>query len=161
MVDGTARGAVMSDLNKSSSVHAVNGFIAIEGDDVPLPPPPMKKPRTVAAVGGIENKSQTPSECTTDSGANITAKHHKFNARQIRAVRALLRHRFVWRSDMDGIVGTTNSPYLIQLLRELGIPIETERISKTDRDGKSTKPGRYSLGAGAVERLAELGWNHG
>lgn len=93
--------------------------------------------------------------------AVITPKPHKFNARQIRAIKALLRHQFVWRSEMDSIVGTTNAPYLIQGLRELGIHIETERISKIDRDGKATKPGRYSLAAGAVERLAALGWSHG
>jgi len=75
------------------------------------------------------------------------------NPRELRVIQALLvRPRR--REDVDAIAGASNGPDLISNLRDL-FPksddrneyIACERIHFTDRDGRSCRPGVYSLTA--------------
>lgn len=75
----------------------------------------------------------------------------KLNQRKHRAVAALLRGP-VMREELDRAAGVSNGPALVRDLRALGLDIECELVRKIDRDGRSVKPGRYSL----TERDREL-----
>ena len=69
------------------------------------------------------------------------------NYRMIRLVRALLRGP-VTREDADRIAGCSNSPDLIADIRRLGpgrMHLVCTLFTVTDRDGKVSRPGRYSL----------------
>lgn len=67
--------------------------------------------------------------------------------RMIRLVHALLRGP-VTREDADRIAGCSNSPDLIADIRRLGlghIHLVCTLFTVIDRDGKVSRPGRYSL----------------
>ena len=69
------------------------------------------------------------------------------NSRMIRLVRALLRGP-VTREEADRIAGCSNSPDLIAYIRRLGLGRENlvcTLFTVIDRDGKVSRPGRYSL----------------
>ena len=62
----------------------------------------------------------------------------------MRATTAMLSGH-VDRPDLDKIVGTTNAPEYVRLLRDLGLTIDMERINCRDRDTMRTWYGRYHL----------------
>jgi len=67
--------------------------------------------------------------------------------RMIRLVHALLRGP-VTREDADRIAGCSNSPDLIADIRRLGLGrkhLVCTLFTVIDRDGKVSRPGRYSL----------------
>lgn len=67
--------------------------------------------------------------------------------RMIRLVRALLRGP-VTREDADRIAGCSNSPDLVADIRRLGLGrkhLVCTLFTVIDRDGKVSRPGRYSL----------------
>lgn len=66
------------------------------------------------------------------------------NPRHLRALHELLR-RTVWREELDSIAGTSNSPELVAELRRRGLEIPCQRALSTDRDGRESRPGKYSL----------------
>lgn len=69
------------------------------------------------------------------------------NQRMIRLVRALLRGP-VTREDADRIAGVSNSPDLVSDIRRLGLGrthLVCTLFPVTNRDGKVSRPGRYSL----------------
>lgn len=64
------------------------------------------------------------------------------NPRHLRAIAALLK-RPISRQELDSVAGAANSPELIAELRRRGLPIQCERITFIDRDGKKCHPGVY------------------
>lgn len=66
------------------------------------------------------------------------------NPRHLRAITALLK-RPIPRESLDKLAGCSNGPELIAELRRRGLEIPCERIKFTDRDGKTCRPGVYSL----------------
>lgn len=78
--------------------------------------------------------------------------------RQARVILALLQQPAgIFREDIDRIAGASNGPEIISQLRhEWGIEIETERVERTDRDGRACKPGKYRLAGKGWERASEL-----
>lgn len=95
-----------------------------------------------------------------DSGAHSIQGSCKFtgtcNPRHIRALRELVRCNFVWRESLDDIAGTSNSPDLVAALRRRGLDLPCERVVCADRDGRESRPGRYSLTA--ADRRMVLRW---
>lgn len=49
------------------------------------------------------------------------------------------------RETLDRIAGASNGPNIIMELRRMGLEIECERIKCLDRDGRTCRPGRYTL----------------
>lgn len=79
------------------------------------------------------------------------------NQRMIRLVRALLRGP-VTREDADRIAGCSNSPDLIADIRRLGLGrkhLVCTLFTVIDRDGKVSRPGRYSLTSEGCAMLTE------
>jgi hypothetical protein len=77
------------------------------------------------------------------------------NPRHLRAILELLRRK-VWREDLDAVAGASNGSELVAQLRRLGLEVPCDRVLCTDRDGKETRPGRYSLTA--ADRRKVLRW---
>lgn len=77
------------------------------------------------------------------------------NPRHLRAIHALLS-RTVWREELDSIAGTSNSPDLVAALRRRGLEIPCHRTLTTDRDGRESRPGRYSFSP--ADRRLVLRW---
>ena len=64
--------------------------------------------------------------------------------RQKRALMALMNGPMM-REYLDQIVGCSNAPELIAVLRRKGLSIPCELVEKFDKDGNVCRPGRYSL----------------
>lgn len=64
--------------------------------------------------------------------------------RQARVLSALLDQPMM-REALDRIAGASNSPDIIFKLKQRGLEFNCERIKMIDRDGKVTRPGKYSL----------------
>ncbi|NYT61451.1 hypothetical protein H0A66_03815 [Alcaligenaceae bacterium] len=77
------------------------------------------------------------------------------NSRELRALSVLI-DRPVMREELDRITGTSNAPDLVFGLRFKGLDIPCERLKAVDRDGKTCRPGRYSLSP--ADRRAVLDW---
>lgn len=77
------------------------------------------------------------------------------NSRELRALTALLE-RPRMREAMDGVTGASNTPDLVLGLRKKGLEIPCERLKAIDRDGKTCRPGRYSLTPS--DRRAVIAW---
>lgn len=111
-------------------------------------------PRSEEAPSGANARGPKDQQQHEDSAAGAPAQqeesgtgarfHGTGNQRHLRAIRALLRGP-VERIDLDDIIGCTNAPYVIQELRGMGLELPCERITVKDRDGKTCRPGRYSL----------------
>ena len=84
------------------------------------------------------------------------------NPREYRILKAL-SNKIIWRRDLDDIAGANNSPQHIKELRERGLDIPCERVSIIDRDGKKSRPGRYSFTKTdkATIREALKAWENG
>lgn len=78
------------------------------------------------------------------------------NPRHIRALRELVRCNFVWRESLDAIAGTSNSPDLVAELRRRGLDVPCVRVVCSDRDGRETRPGRYSLTVADRRKVLQL-----
>lgn len=78
------------------------------------------------------------------SASNFNTKSRKIGSYLRRTISALLTGK-VDRSDLDKLVGTTNSPMFILGARELGLKIKMEKIFCKNRDGRQIWRGRYSL----------------
>lgn len=80
----------------------------------------------------------------------------KMCPRQLRVAHALLvaGESWTWREDIDRIAGASNGPAVIQALRRKGIEIDIWTAERTDRDGKSCKPGQYRLTLKGIDVLA-------
>lgn len=94
------------------------------------------------------------------SAPNSANFNRPLTPRQKRALDALMPGDLVAREAMDRIVGASNSPHTIMELRRLGLGddgIETIREEVKDRDGRSTRPGRFRLTAVGRQRAIELG----
>ncbi len=78
------------------------------------------------------------------------------NPRKIRALAALARGD-VMRTDLDNLVGATNSPQVVSELRGTGWIITCERVPMIDRDGRHTYPGMYSLAYSQRQRAISAG----
>lgn len=74
------------------------------------------------------------------------------NPRHLRVIRALLRAP-VARIELDRVAGCTNGPDLIGQLRGLGLSLPCERVTVKDRDGRTSRPGRYSLTGDDCKRV--------
>jgi hypothetical protein len=68
------------------------------------------------------------------------------NPRQLRAIAVLMR-RPIPRTNLDDVVGASNSPELVAELRRRGLEVPCERIVFIDRDGYTCRPGVYSFTA--------------
>lgn len=97
----------------------------------------QKSPAPVAAGCEAQYQNNRPDYITI-------ARQIKANRRYMRATTAMLSGH-VDRPDLDKIVGTTNAPEYVRLLRELGLTIEMERIKCNDRDAMRTWYGRHHL----------------
>ena len=106
-------------------------------------------PAAGQANGGVEQQAKQRDKYTTIL-ARIAA-----SPRYVRASNALIAAP-VSRRKMDAIVGTTNAPHYIQMLRELGLSILTERVRVTDRDKRPTWFGVYHLDKHDRQRLREM-----
>lgn len=85
-----------------------------------------------------------------------------FNPRQRRVIDALVAAPAGLRRDViDRVAGCSNGPAVIQCLRaKLGQDaIDMHLIEVTDRDGKTARPGMYSMTAEGRARLAQ--WEAG
>jgi len=113
----------------------------------------QKSPAPVAAGCEAQYQNKQPDYSTI-------ARRIKANRRYSRTAGAILSGP-VDRPDLDKIVGTTNSPEYVRLLRELGLTIDMERINCRDRDTMRTWYGRYHLSKadrdGLRHALAMLG----
>jgi hypothetical protein len=49
------------------------------------------------------------------------------------------------REYLDQVVGCSNAPQLIAVLRRKGLSIPCELVERFDKDGNICRPGRYSL----------------
>lgn len=83
----------------------------------------------------------------------------RFTPRQRRAIDALLPGAWIAREALDSITGAANSPETVaQLRRHLGQEaIETQHMEAVDRDGQTTRPGRYRLTAAGRVQLRNRG----
>lgn len=78
--------------------------------------------------------------------ALIDTRLYDLNPRETRLIKTLLKHNEVSRHDLDHEIGAANSPDVVmRLRRKLEIEIPMVKRTLIDRDGKSTKPGYYSL----------------
>lgn len=84
--------------------------------------------------------------------------NRKFTPRQERVLAALLAAPAgIFREEIDRISGASNGPEVIaQLRHQWGVGIDTERVERTDRDGKPCKPGKYLLTPQGRQRASEL-----
>ena len=92
---------------------------------------------------------------TGNTDTSLTAKQAHLSPRQARLLRALLQAPLM-REAADRITGASNSPDWIMRLRRLGLVIHCERILRTDRDGKTCWPGRYSLAPESLPKALRL-----
>ena len=87
----------------------------------------------------------------------------RFSRRQQRVLDALLlTSGRLPREVIDQLAGASNGPSIIARLRgKLGHDaIETSITEVVDRDGKTSRPGRYRLTAEGRARLAQWGIGH-
>lgn len=96
----------------------------------------------------IARPRKTESSAHVNNGRNLTP-------RQRRVIVALLKGA-VWREGIDAVAGASNGPHVIMELRRKGLAIDCKRIERIDRDGRPTKPGRYSLCQLSRHRAFEL-----
>jgi hypothetical protein len=68
------------------------------------------------------------------------------NPRHLRAFAAVVR-RPMPRESLDREAGCSNGPELVAELRRRGLDLPCERISFIDRDGRTCRPGVYTLTA--------------
>lgn len=73
------------------------------------------------------------------------------NPREYRLLKHLLTHGSTFRKELNEIVGATNVPMNVFQMRVRGWILPCTRVFMTDRDGKRTDPGRYSLHPSEVE----------
>lgn len=66
------------------------------------------------------------------------------NPRELRTLSALMDGP-IFRERLDRIAGASNAPDIILRLRRAGLEIPCKRVEVTDRDGKTSRPGQYSL----------------
>lgn len=95
-------------------------------------------------------KTPTPDESKAGAAVEGSAIVGRFygtsNPRHLRAIDALMAGP-VMREQLDRIAGASNGPDLVQRLRTLGLDLPCEHVMRRDRDGKTSRPGRYSLSA--------------
>ena len=60
------------------------------------------------------------------------------------------------REALDRIAGASNGPNIIMELRRMGLAIECERLERLDRDGRTCRPGRYTLAATSLLKAAAM-----
>ena len=82
----------------------------------------------------------------------------RLTPRQRRALFAL-RNGPVMREALDRIAGASNGPNIIMELRRMGLVIECERLHCLDRDGRTCRPGRYTLSLASHLAAAALLWS--
>lgn len=89
----------------------------------------------------------------------LNSNPRRLTPRQSRVLDALfVAYAGVFREDVDRIAGASNGPEIISQLRhQWGVGIDTERVERTDRDGKPCKPGKYLLTPQGRERASQLG----
>ena len=80
-----------------------------------------------------------------------------FTPRQRRTLVALWDGPLM-REAVDRIAGCSNGPQLISYLKAKGVDIQCELVHSLDRDGKPSKPGRYSLTDRGRAKLVSYGW---
>ena len=82
------------------------------------------------------------------------------NPREYRLLKHLLTHGSTFRKELNEIVGATNVPMTVFKMRARGWSLPCTRVSMTDRDGKPSNPGRYSLAPSEREdaRQAVKAW---
>jgi hypothetical protein len=82
------------------------------------------------------------------------------NPREYRILKHLTVHGATFRKALNDIAGATNVPEHIRQMRQRGWILPCTRVHMVDRDGKPTKPGRYSLHPSEVEAacLAVQAW---
>lgn len=81
----------------------------------------------------------------------------RLTPRQRRALFAL-RNGPVMREVLDRIAGASNGPNIIMELRRKGLVIECERLHCLDRDGRTCRPGRYTLAVNSRLAAAAMLW---
>lgn len=79
----------------------------------------------------------------------------RLTPRQRRALFAL-RNGPVIREALDRIAGASNGPNIIMELRRMGLVIECERLHCLDRDGRTCRPGRYTLAVNSCLAAAAM-----
>ncbi|ROR21723.1 helix-turn-helix protein [Comamonas sp. BIGb0124] len=79
------------------------------------------------------------SAVTNNGNSTVTA-----NPRHQRALEALMRGP-VTRNSLDAIAGVANGPDIISDLRRCGLEIPCLRLKVEDRDGRTCRPGVYTL----------------
>lgn len=99
-------------------------------------------------------KTPEPSE-ENPSAPNSAKFTGTDNPRHLRAIVVLMR-RPLAREDLDSVAGCVNGPALVAALRDKGLTLPCDRIKFTDRDGRSCRPGVYSLTAS--DRRLLLQW---
>ncbi|WP_300352307.1 hypothetical protein [uncultured Alcanivorax sp.] len=97
----------------------------------------QKSPAPIAAGCEAQYPNKQPDYITI-------ARQIKANRRYMRATTAMLSGH-VDRPDLDKIVGTTNAPEYVRLMRKMGLTIDMERIKCNDRDAMRMWYGRYHL----------------
>lgn len=66
------------------------------------------------------------------------------NPRHLRVIAALLE-RPLMREELDRVAGCANGPELVAELRRRGLDVHCLQVTRTDRDGKTCRPGLYIL----------------
>ena len=66
------------------------------------------------------------------------------NQRELRVIDALLVGPLM-REELDSIARASNGPALVQALREKGLELPCNRISRRDFDSRACRPGQYRL----------------
>lgn len=104
------------------------------------PHPEKHEARRQPGNVGRTNSTTTPAFYTT-------------NPRHQRAL-ALLLQRPAKREEIDSRAGCSNGPELIAELRRRGLDVPCERVEALDRDGRTCRPGVYSLTAADRRKVA-------
>jgi len=105
----------------------------------------MKRPDHLANEPGRELLSQLRNNPITEQ-----------RPRHLRLLRALSRGLPVMREEADRVAGASNSPAIIADLRASGWVIQCDRVERLDRDGKTCRPGCYTLHPDQLEIAAAL-----
>lgn len=92
----------------------------------------------------LESKGLDSKNIKNDNNDSTIQPVLPSSPRARRLLRALIKGA-VMREDLDGVVGTSNSPEYVSKVRETGWQVITERLPKIDIDGKLVHVGRYHL----------------
>ena len=104
----------------------------------------MKKPPFVSEARACEQGNSTTQGDLFNNSTEFPRFVGTLNPRYLRVIDALME-RPRMREELDRIAGCSNGPELVAELRRLGLDVQCLKMTRTDRDGKPCRPGRYIL----------------